>query len=116
MRKLMPSWMQRALRRRHLTMRRSAEGRLWTRYTYAPALPQASTALQCESVLLSAAANGAAYHHRLTADLCFGDEPLAICIMLQVTAKDFEADLVQFLEGIGEDRLAKNVRGKHVGW
>jgi hypothetical protein len=34
----------------------------------------------------------------------------------QVNAKDFEADLVQFLEGIGEDRLAKNVRGKHVGW
>jgi hypothetical protein len=34
----------------------------------------------------------------------------------QVNARDFEADLVQFLEGIGEDRLAKNVRGKHVGW
>jgi hypothetical protein len=42
-------------------------------------------------------------------------EPFASRIA-QVNARDFEADLVQFLEGIGEDRLAKNVRGKHVGW
>lgn len=35
---------------------------------------------------------------------------------MQVTDKEFESDLVQFLEGTGQERLAKNVRGKHVGW
>ena len=34
----------------------------------------------------------------------------------QVGAEEFETDLVQFLEATGERRLAKNVRGKHVGW
>ena len=34
----------------------------------------------------------------------------------QVDSEEFEADLVQFLEATGERRLAKNVRGKHVGW
>lgn len=35
---------------------------------------------------------------------------------LQVTEKEFEDDLVCFLEATGEDRLAKNVRGRHIGW
>ena len=35
---------------------------------------------------------------------------------LQVNDQEFENDLVCFLEAIGEDRLAKNVRGRHIGW
>lgn len=35
---------------------------------------------------------------------------------LQADERQFEDDLVKFLEATGEERLAKNVRGRHIAW